>query len=509
MLFLGLSWQMWYTIIVVITMFLVLSFTKLRTDIAFLGTIVALYVAGVLDTKGAFGGFASDSVLTVAAMYCVIAGLSHTGVLNWVVKHLMGVPKSLPRAITRLMAPVAVLSSALSNTTVVALFVNVVKMWSRKLNIAPSKLLIPLSYAAGMGGICTLIGTPPNLLISGLYAEETGVHMSIFAPLPCGLFCLAVGILSTIALSRLLPERKSPMDNTAFTDFTTELTVPSNNILIGMEVNEALQSAGTESMNIQIIAIRRFDNEMVSPVASDEFIMGGDRMLVSGKARDIKTFSQKMGFSNDVLEAVVDHEYSSGSTSWKTGVSSMILMASILLAAFGVLPLLQSCLLAAVAMLVFKCCTPTQSMHSIDWSILIVFAGSIAIGNAIQNTGLAQLIASKILDVCGTNPYVVLACICLVGTFITEFISNTAAGAIFYPIAMSAAATLGVNPVTFCVALMISVSSSFATPIGSPTHMLVYSPGGYKFSDFARIGIPMNFIILAANMIITPLVYPF
>lgn len=119
------------------------------------------------------------------------------------------------------------------------------------------------------------------------------------------------------------------------------------------------------------------------------------------------------------------------------------------------------------------------------------------------------MIAGGLLDVCGTNPYVVLTAICLVATFITEFISNTAAGAIFYPIAMSAAMSIGANPITFCIALMISVSSSFATPIGSPTHMLVYTPGGYKFSDFARVGLPMNFIILAANIIITPLVYPF
>lgn len=139
----------------------------------------------------------------------------------------------------------------------------------------------------------------------------------------------------------------------------------------------------------------------------------------------------------------------------------------------------------------------------------MVFAGSIAIGTAIQQTGLAQLIADGLLEVCGTNPYVVLTAICLVATFITEFISNTAAGAIFYPIAMSAATALGANPMTFCIALMISVSSSFATPIGSPTHMLVYMPGGYRFSDFARVGLPMNFIILAANIFITTLVYPF
>lgn len=138
----------------------------------------------------------------------------------------------------------------------------------------------------------------------------------------------------------------------------------------------------------------------------------------------------------------------------------------------------------------------------------MVFAGSICLGSAIEQTGLAEMTAKGILSICGSNPIVILTAICLAGTFITEFVSNTAAGAIFAPIAYNTALQLGVNPLTFCVALMISVSSSFATPIGSPTHLMVYGPGGYRFNDFMRIGIPMNFIILAANIFITTLVFP-
>ena len=119
------------------------------------------------------------------------------------------------------------------------------------------------------------------------------------------------------------------------------------------------------------------------------------------------------------------------------------------------------------------------------------------------------MIANGLLSVCGSNPYIALISMCLVATFVTEFISNAATAAMFCPIAISAATTLGVNPLTFCIALMISVSSSFATPIGSPTHMLVYGAGGYKFTDFMKIGIPMNLIILVANIFIVTIVYPF
>ena len=171
---LGLSGNAWFTIAVILALFASMMFSKLRTDLIFVAAMSALFISGVLDVKGAFGGFCAPSVLVIGVLFAVIAGLNQTGVLNWIVKHLMGTPKTLTGAITRLMLPVALLSSLLTNTTIVALFINIVKIWSKKLGISPSKLLIPLSYASGMGGICTLIGTPPNLIISGLYTDEIG-----------------------------------------------------------------------------------------------------------------------------------------------------------------------------------------------------------------------------------------------------------------------------------------------------------------------------------------------
>ena len=192
----------------------------------------------------------------------------------------------------------------------------------------------------------------------------------------------------------------------------------------------------------------------------------------------------------------------------KTLISTLIMTAMVVLSALNIIPLLQCAFLAAMAMLIFRCCNVDQAMKSINWEILMVFAGSVVLGVAIQKTGIAERLAFGILDVCGTNPIVVMTAICLVGTFITEFISNTAAGAMFFPIMYEAAEKLGYEPYPFLIALMVSVSSSFATPIGSPTHMLVYGPGGYRFSDFMRIGLLMNFIILAANIFIVNIIYP-
>ena len=587
---LGFGIDAWITIVTVLGMFTILLTTKWRSDIVFLGAIGVLYVTGVLDAKEAFSGFSSTSVITVGVLFVVVAGLTYTGVLQWIVKNLLGTPGSYGKAVTRLMLPVAALSSFLSNTTVVALFVNVVKMWAKKLGVSPSKLLIPLSYASGMGGVCTLIGTPPNLIISGLYEEKTGTAMNILTTTIPGLFCLAVGVLSIIALRRLLPDRKAP--ESAFestSDYTVELRVPSDNPYIGQKIGEA----GLFHVNGgSLIKMYHFD-DIPTPLSEDEPIMGGDHLIYAGQIDEIiemavshqlvssdhhiysmdeldtdcklrtayvtfgsKLIGKSIGQStfekdNNVMLAAVSRRgerieeaprdvvleagdtllltcpknFNMDTDSLKdnlhffdsdtvpnigtgTIVSTAIMVAMVVVSALGIMPLLQCAFLAAAAMLICRCCNIEQAMKAINWDILMVFAGSAVLGLAIQKTGIAEWLANGILNVCGTNPLIVMIAVCFVGTFITEFISNTAAGAMFFPIMYEAAEKLGYEPFPFLVALMISVSSSFATPIGSPTHMLVYGPGGYRFSDFMRIGLLMNLIILAANIFIVNLIYP-
>jgi di/tricarboxylate transporter len=492
----GFSLHAWITIVTVLTMFSILLFTKLRADLVFLGAIGILLVTGVLDAKEAMSGFSSTSVVVIGVLFVVVAGLTYTGVLQWIVKNLLGQPKGYSRTVIRLMLPVAALSSFLSNTTVVALFVGIVKIWSKKLGISPSKLLIPLSYASGMGGVCTLIGTPPNLIISGLYADKTSITMNVLATALPGLFCLAVGVLSVIALRRLLPERQAPESHDdVTTDYTVELIVPSDNKFIGETIGYA-DLIDTEGG--RLLKWRHFDNMKV-PIDKNEFLMGGDHLTYAGDIDKIQQLAQTHGLT--IGDEVIN-------VGRGTLISSIIMITMVVMSALGMMSLLQCAFLAAAAMLLFRCCTPDQAMKSINWDILMVFAGSVVLGLAIQKTGIAERLATSILDVCGTNPIVVMTVICLVGTFITEFISNTAAGAMFFPIMYEAAEKMGYDPYPFLIALMISVSSSFATPIGSPTHMLVYGPGGYRFSDFMRIGLLMNFIILAANIFIVNIIYP-
>lgn len=589
-LFGGLNLYAWVTIATVFTMFTILAFTKLPADVVFMGGMTTLFVSGVLSTKEALAGFSAESVVTIGVLFVVIAGLTHTGVLQWVARYVLGTPSSYVNAVVRLMLPVAGLSSVLNNTSVVALFLNVVKVWGKKLGISPSRLLIPLSYASGMGGVCTLIGTPPNLIISGFYQKDSGEALNIFITTLPGLFCLAIGVISVLALRRLLPDRKSADDNFESTsDYTVELLVPSECPFIGQTVSEA------GLVNVKggrLIEIVRFDREIITPVPDDEFVMGGDRLIYSGQIEEIldlkrtkhlvnaanhvfsldeiekgrKLLTASVGFGCrliDVSMSETDFEETHGVVlvavsrkgeritaspreiklrlgdvlllecspafrpenlqknnglhffdsenipriGRKTMVSSLIMLAMVLLSTFKVIPLLQSCFLAAFAMLATRCCSIEQARNSINWNVLMIFAGSVCLGTAIEKTGIATMLAQGLIGI-STNPVILLIGICFLGTFITEFISNTACAAMFYPIAYQSAVMLGVNPMTFCVALMIAVSSSFATPIGSPTHMLVYAAGGYRFSDFMKIGLPMNLIILAANVFIVTLLFP-
>ena len=208
-IFLGMSLNMWIVLLTILVVFGLMLFTKLPGDYVFMGSLVVFAVTGVLPVKDALSSFGSESVVMTGTLFVIIAGLVYSGVLQWIVKYCLGTPKTYSKALIRLMLPVSMMSSVLSNTTVVALFLKAVQMWAKRLNIAPSKLLIPLSYASGLGGILTLIGSPTNLVIAGFYADDTGQSLGLFTPTVVGLLCLAVGILSMLALSRLLPVRKS------------------------------------------------------------------------------------------------------------------------------------------------------------------------------------------------------------------------------------------------------------------------------------------------------------
>lgn len=494
----GLSFHAWVTLLTAAGIFALLLCTRLQAELVFLGGMAVLLLSGVLDAREALAGFSSSSVIVVALLFVVVAGLVHTGVLHWVEKHLLGRPSTYRQALVRLMLPVAGMASILGNTTVTTLFIHVVKLWSRRLRVAPSRLLIPLSYAAGLGGVCTLLGSAPNLIISGLYTQETGVTLSIFTPTIAGLFCLCTGLVSMQLLQRWLPERRPShriFGSGSGMQYRHKAYVRFGSRLIG----KRLADTGLESkLGIHLQGVVRRGEQLAAEPGRVQLRVGDTLLLESDS-------SQPPDLGPDVYYVTKRQK---APLSWRTAASGLIMLGMMTLTTLGVLTLLQAAFLAAAATLLCRCCTVQQAHEHINWNVLMIFAGSICMGTAMDKTGLAADAATLLLSCCGTHPLIMLAAVCAIALFITEFIGNAAAAAIFFPIAYRSALAVGANPLSFCVALMIAVSCCFATPIGSPRHMLIYGPGGYHFSDFLRVGLPMDIIILAADIFIVSILFP-
>lgn len=586
----GLSIDAWITIATVITIIAVMLLTKVRTDAVMLIAISVLFVTGVLDAKEMCSGFSAGTVVVTGVLAVVMAGLRYTGVLQWMLKHIFGLPDRFTTALLRMMVPVSMLSAFVSNTMLTILFGNVVKRWARKLNTVPSKLYLPMVYAVQMGGVCTLIGTSTNIVVADLYENATGKTMNMFSILVPGALCLVVGIVFIVAVRRWLPERKSPEEafEAAF-DYTVELLVPSDN----PNICKTLGEAGLFHVKGgNLIAIRHFDHDP-SVLSEDEFVMGGDRLVYAGQIDDIlelkethnlvvsdhhirsmneinnnyelriafvnfysKLIGKTIGGStlerdnNMVLVAVArrgkrieaaprEVELQAGDTLLfecprktntyaehlasmlqfsdfhevvkigpNTIISSLIMTAMMILTAMNVVSLLYGTVLAALSMLLFRCCTINQAMDSISWRALMSLAGSIVLGMAIAKTGIAQKIAFAVISMVGTQPILVMLGVCLAAMLITQFVENVAVTAMFFPIMYQAAVQVGYEPAPFLLALMIAANASYSTPIAASPNMLVYGPGGYRFSDYMRIGIPLTIIVTITGVAAVILAYP-
>jgi len=588
-----LSWQAWLTITVVLAVFVLQIFTRLPPDFTFLGALGVLLLSGVLSVDEALAGFSSSAVVTVGLLYVVVAGMQGTGALNWVVKSLLGTPGSVRAAQMRLMLPIAGLSAFLNNTPVVALFIPIVKKWSKVIRISPSQLMIPLSYASIFGGVCTLIGTSTNVVVNGMYHDQYGQNLTMFGIAALGLPCLAVGIGYTVLFAKkLLPERGgigSAFENAR--EYTTEfmvdpagavkgrsiaaaklrnltygylieivrgeqvITAPPPGCVLqgddrlvfagGVELIQELRDfsglhpaheqlfqldaplkercliecvvsntcplVGTtirkgrfrSLYNAGVLAVAR-NGERLSGKIGDITLQAGDTLLVEAHAgfvprqKDSRDFYLISGIDDS---APVDKR--------KAPLAFAIIALMVMLVAAGVITMLKAAMLAAFLMLVSGCCSFGYARRSVEWNVLLVVASALGIGCALQRSGAAEALSNGLLALCGSTPWPALACISFATVVLTAFITNNAAAALMFPVAMNTVARLGVSPLPFVFCLMVAASCSFASPIGYQTNLMVYGPGGYRFSDYIRIGVPLSLLMIVVSVGLAPLIWPF
>jgi len=588
------SWQGWLTLGVTGLAFVLNAATALPAEIVFLGALALLFITGILSTSETLGGFSNDGMATVAVLYIVVTGLRQTGALNWISQQVLGVPKRQTTALLRLTVPVMGLSAFLNNTPVVAMFIPVVSDWCRKLRVSPSKMMIPLSYASIFGGLCTLIGTSTNLVVSGLLVEATDhPGLRLFDITAVGLPCAIAGLVFLFLAQRwLLPSRKPVMgDRDDVRQYTVEMVVAPRSPL----AEKTVEQAGLRHLPGLYLAEIVRHQQIIPAVSPQEVLREGDQLVFVGIVDSILDLHRLRGlqpatdqvFKLDtprtercLIEAVVsntcplvgrtiregqfrtqynavvlavarngqrlkgkigDIRLQAGDTLLlethpkflerqrvssdfylvsglpnseplrheKAPIAIGALLLMVVLAGFGWFSMLKAAVLAAIIMLVAGCCSPVHALRSIEWSVLMVIAAALGISEAMQVTGAAGAIAETFLGVAGDNPWIALAVVYGITTLLTEIITNNAAAALMFPIALSVAQSLSVNIMPFIIAIMIGASASFSTPIGYQTNLMVYGPGGYKFTDFARIGVPLNLLFWSITVAIAPLVYPF
>ncbi|MCF7888972.1 MAG: SLC13 family permease, partial [Victivallales bacterium] len=279
-----LTWQGWLTILVILSCFLTVVFTKFSEDFTFLGGLFILLITGVLNTKEALSGFSSSGMITVAALYIVVAGLQETGTLTMISHHLLGYPKTYTRALFRLLFPVTGLSAFLNNTPVVAMFIPIVIEWCDSIKQQPSKLLIPLSYISIFGGICTLIGTSTNLVVNGLFQQHFHNNgLGMFEITKLGVPCAIVGILYLIFFGRKLlpsnPKIEEIFKNT--NEYILELQVESKSSIVGKTIEEA----GLRNLPGGFVAEINRGEEIITAVTPTEIIKKNDKLIIVGNIR--------------------------------------------------------------------------------------------------------------------------------------------------------------------------------------------------------------------------------
>ena len=583
----------WLTLGILGLMIVGLLQERLTPDTLVFGALVLLMLVGVVEPEEALGGFASTTVFTVLALFIVAGAMQQTGALEGVSRRLFGVAGSLRRALLRLCGIATLASAFLNNTPIVAVLLPATLGWAKRMRISPSKLLIPLSYAAVTGGVCTLIGTSTNLVVHGLMQGRGMSGLGMFELAWVGVPCALVSIAVVISLApRVLPDRIDVLDQVEEDQrrYLVELELREPSPLIG----QTIEAAGLRHLpGLFLVRIER-STGTISPVAPEEKLLRGDRLSFAGvvdtivdlqKFRGLVTAVHEQaprgaarwslheavvaagsplvgqniraagfrGRYNAAVVAVHSHgerveskigdivlrpgdvllieaqpgfarsfrnsrdfylvsevEGSTQPLHQRSGWASMILAGVVLLAATGVVPVVLAALGGAAAAVAVRCIAPGDARGAIDLSVLAVIGASLGLARALDKSGVAAAIADLLVEAGrGLGPFGVLAAVYLATMLLTEIISNNAAAALVFPIAFAAASQLGVDPRPFAIAVAVAASLSLATPLGYQTNLMVYGPGGYRFSDFLRIGAPLQLILAGVALFVIPRVWSF
>ncbi|MEZ6091494.1 MAG: SLC13 family permease [Pirellulaceae bacterium] len=607
-------WESWFTIVLVVVLLIGLARRWASTDLLVLSTLAALVTVGEL-TRGmgldsrtlnpqttyflpsvaeAINGFGSRSVVTIALLFAAVVGLELTGGTELATAWLLRRPRNTVDAQLRLIVPVAGLSAFLNNTPIVAAMLPVVTDLAKKMQVSPSKFFLPLSYAAILGGTCTLMGTSTNIMVYDMIIQSPGGRpLGFFEPIWVGLPITLIGIGYMVVGGRWLMRDRKPAVSTS--DDPRQYTVEMEVVPTGPLVGKSIEDAGLRHLPGLFLAEIERGEEVLPAVRPTQKLQAGDILIFVGMLESVVDLQRIRGldiaseqarkvnapaWNRSLVEAVVSPRCPLAGKSIREGgfrthygaaviavargdrrvpgklgdvvlqpgdvllldapssftqsrrdtrdfflvsavenapvrrpekawIALAVITLMVAAAGTGFLDLTTAALCAAITMVVTRCCTSSEARRGIDWSVLVVIGAALGIGTAMETSGAANGIAGGILMLAGNNPWLVLAAVYLATMLCTELITNNAAAALMFPMAWNAASAMpGVDPHPFAIAVMIAASAGFATPFGYQTNLMVYGPGGYRFSDYLRFGGPLDLLAFAVSMIVIPLVWP-
>ena len=570
-------------------------------DVTAMILLTILFMLGYLTPSEALSGFSNPAVITIAFLFIISRALQKTRILEYLIVRVRRLAdKSILIGRAVYLFTIGVASAVVNNTAIVAIFMPVSIRLAQKYKMSPSKMLIPLSYSAILGGTLTLVGTSTNLLVNSIYVKVPGVEpMGMFEFFKYGAILMVVGLLYILFIApMILPSRtstssltksyrlggyltemritaESPLngrtclerginknydvmvldilrDNKMITNMirltklkegdvlfvrgtlenflrmkevekvalltdeklTQEELEQEDNVVLECLITDKSDLVGKSLMTSNfrrrfgsfILAIRR-EGTIVREKIAHVILSAYDTLLVYGPKNKVNELSKTNEF---VVLGEVDAELRKQRFWWMTIV---VIIGTIALAAFGFMPIVKSAMLGVVILLALKILTPQESYQSINWQVIILISALIPVGIVIQKTGTAGWIAGLISSATESvpsewQPRVLLALIYLITIFLTEISSNAATAIIMTPISIAVAQQMGFDPRAFVFAVAFAASASFITPVGYQTNLMVYGPGGYKFSDYIRVGFPLAFIFWIMAIFILPILWP-
>lgn len=570
----------WITAVVLVGTLGLLAISRFPPAGVVLGATVTLLVSGVIDTSEAFSGFANAAPLTVAALYVLARAAQKTGLVAPLTTAVLG-RSTETAALGRMVAPTAAASAFLNNTPLVAMLIPDVAGWARRRNMPASRLLMPLSYAAILGGMVTTIGTSTTLVVSGLLQAQGMQPFGIFEVTKVGLPVACVGLATLVFVSsRLVPARQGAPEQaeSSSRDFVVSMEVEPAGPLVGRTVSQA----GLRDLDgVYLVEIER-GGESITPPNPDVVLRGDDLLTFAGRVDEIVDLQQTRGLHSSehqhvleidspqhtFFEAVVGRSsVLSGQTlkearfrsryqaavvaihrdghrvdaklgdvrlrptdtllvlarpgfaqRWRANTDFLlvahvggeppgatrraplvgaVVLGVVMFSAFGVLPILQSALLGAGALVVTRVLSYSEARDAIDLDVVVMIAAAFGLGAAIEGSGLANSLANGFTDVfAGLGDTGLLLGIVLVTLVLTEVVTNNAAAVVVLPVALSIAEPAGLDLRIVAIVVALAASASFLTPIGYQTNTMVYGPGGYRFSDYARAGWPVTVAVV-------------